>query len=153
MKITDMLKPEFVREELGGGSKKDVLAELAGVFAHAGVDLDPEETLRVLLERESLGSTGIGEGVAIPHGKLADLKEMVIAFGRSTAGVDFDAMDNKPAYLFFLLMAPENSAGLHLKVLARLSRMMKDPDFRAKLLAAKDRDDLYAVISEKDDVI
>jgi len=121
------------------------------VFKKAGMVLDSGEMLDILLDRERLGSTGIGEGVAIPHGKMVGLKEMVISFGRSREGIDFEAMDGKPVHLFFLLMAPENSAGLHLKVLAKISRMLKDPVFRKKLVAAKLSGDLFAVISEKDD--
>jgi len=151
MKITEMLKQEFVLEELKGQNKGEVLAELSGVFKKAGMVLDSGEMLDILLDRERLGSTGIGEGVAIPHGKMVGLKEMVISFGRSREGIDFEAMDGKPVHLFFLLMAPENSAGLHLKVLAKISRMLKDPVFRKKLVAAKLSGDLFAVISEKDD--
>jgi PTS system nitrogen regulatory IIA component len=151
MKITEMLRQEFVLEELHGRNKGDVLAELAAVFTKAGITMDPDEMLKVLLERERLGSTGIGEGVAIPHGKMAGLKEMVVSFGRSRGGVDFEAIDGKPAHLFFLLMAPENSSGLHLKMLAKISRMLKDHTFRSRLMAAKMGDDLFRVISEKDD--
>ncbi|MCK9362654.1 MAG: PTS sugar transporter subunit IIA [Syntrophales bacterium] len=151
MKITEMLKREFVLEELKGTNKEEVLAELSGVFKKVGLVMDPEEMLKILLARESLGSTGIGDGVAIPHGKMAGLKEMVVSFGRSREGIDFEAMDHSPVHLFFLLMAPENSAGLHLKVLAKISRMLKDPVFRKKLMEAKLHDDLFAVISEKDD--
>ncbi len=107
--------------------------------------------LHVLLEREKLGSTGIGDGIAIPHGKLAGLDEMVIAFGRSREGIDFEAMDGKPVHLFFLLMAPENSAGQHLKALAKISRMMKDELYRRALLEAKTHEDLVRIIAEKDD--
>jgi len=151
MKITEMLKREFVLEELKGTNKEEALAELSGVFKKVGLVMDPEEMLKILLARESLGSTGIGDGVAIPHGKMAGLKEMVVSFGRSREGIDFEAMDHSPVHLFFLLMAPENSAGLHLKVLAKISRMLKDPVFRKKLMEAKLHDDLFAVISEKDD--
>ncbi|MHB8091497.1 MAG: PTS sugar transporter subunit IIA [Syntrophales bacterium] len=151
MKITEMLKREFVLEELKGTNKEEVLAELSGVFKKVGLVMDPEEMLKILLARESLGSTGIGDGVAIPHGKMAGLKEMVVSFGRSREGIDFEAMDHSPVHLFFLLMAPENSAGLHLKVLAKISRMLKDSVFRKKLMEAKLHDDLFAVISEKDD--
>ena len=112
---------------------------------------DPEAMLHVLLEREKLGSTGIGDGIAIPHGKLAGLDEMVVAFGRSREGIDFEAMDGKPVHLFFLLMAPENSAGQHLKALAKISRMLKDAGFRKNLLEAKTHDDLVRIIAEKDD--
>lgn len=151
MKIMDILKKEFILEELKAKSKREVLVELAAVFARGKTKFDPEAMLHVLLEREKLGSTGIGDGIAIPHGKLAGLEEMVIAFGRSREGVDFEAMDGKPAHLFFLLMAPENSAGQHLKALAKISRMLKDAVFRKYLLAAKTHDDLYQALVEKDD--
>ncbi len=151
MKITEMLRKEFILEELKAGNKRDVLAELVAVFAKGGGRIDPEATLQVLLEREKLGSTGIGDGIAIPHGKLAGLDEMVIAFGRSREGIDFEAMDGKPAHLFFLLMAPVNSSGQHLKALARISRMLKDGVFRRNLLEAKRHDDLVRIIAEKDD--
>jgi PTS system nitrogen regulatory IIA component len=151
MKIMDILKKEFILEELKAKSKREVLVELATVFAKGKIKLDPEAMLRVLMEREKLGSTGIGDGIAIPHGKLAGLEEMVIAFGRSREGVDFEAMDGKPAHLFFLLMAPENSAGQHLKALAKISRMLKDAVFRKYLLAAKTHDNLYQALVEKDD--
>lgn len=151
MKIMDILKEEFILEELKAKSKREVLVELATVFARGKIKFGPEAMLHALLEREKLGSTGIGDGIAIPHGKLAGLEEMVIAFGRSRQGVDFEAMDGKPAHLFFLLMAPENSAGQHLKALAKISRMLKDAAFRKYLLAAKTHDDLYRTLVEKDD--
>jgi PTS system nitrogen regulatory IIA component len=151
MKITEMLKKEFVLEELKARNKRDVLEELAGSFAEGKIRFDPEAMLRVLLEREKLGSTGIGEGIAIPHGKLAGLEEMVVAFGRSRGGIEFEAMDGKPVHLFFLLMAPENSAGQHLKALAKISRMLKDGAFRKDLMEAKLHDDLMTIIAQKDD--
>jgi PTS system nitrogen regulatory IIA component len=151
MKITEMLKKEFVLEELKAKNKRDVLAELAGSFAKGKIRFDPSEMLHVLMEREKLGSTGIGEGIAIPHGKLAGLEDMVVAFGRSRGGIEFEAMDGKPVHLFFLLMAPENSAGQHLKALAKISRMLKDGAFRKNLLEAKMHDDLMTIIAQKDD--
>jgi PTS system nitrogen regulatory IIA component len=151
MKITDMLKREFVLEQLKAGNKRDALAELAGVFALGRIKVDSEAMLHVLLERERLGSTGIGDGIAIPHGKLSGLEEMVVSFGRSREGIAFEAMDGKPVHLFFLLMAPENSAGQHLKALAKISRMLKDANFRKSLLEAKMHEDLFRIIAEKDD--
>ncbi len=151
MKITEMLKREFVLEQLKAGNKRDALAELAGVFALGRIKVDSEAMLHVLLERERLGSTGIGDGIAIPHGKLPGLEEMVVSFGRSREGIAFEAMDGKPVHLFFLLMAPENSAGQHLKALAKISRMLKDASFRKNLLEAKMHEDLFRIIAEKDD--
>ena len=151
MKITEMLKREFVLEQLKAANKRDALAELAGVFAQGRINVDSEAMLHVLLEREKLGSTGIGDGIAIPHGKLPGLEEMVVSFGRSREGIAFEAMDGKPVHLFFLLMAPENSAGQHLKALAKISRMLKDANFRQNLLEAKMHEDLFRIIAEKDD--
>jgi nitrogen PTS system EIIA component len=151
MKITEMLRREFVLEDLKARNKHDVLAELANVFANGKTNVNPEAMLHVVLERERLGSTGIGDGIGIPHGKVTGLDEMVVSFGRSREGIEFDAMDGKPVHLFFLLMAPENSAGQHLKALAKISRMLKDPNFRKNLLNAKTHEDLFRIIAEKDD--
>jgi len=153
MKIEEMLKPEYIIEALQSDKKRDVLLELLAPFLKNYQKLDPKVTLSVLMEREKLGSTGIGEGIAIPHGKLAGLDNLIICFGRSAAGVDFDAMDGNPVHLFFLLLAPENSAGQHLKALAKISRMLKDSRFRAKLMEAKSRDDIFGMISQQDDII
>lgn len=148
-----MLRPEFILEDLKATGKREVLVELTGLFAGKGGSDDAGALLRVLLEREQLGSTGIGDGIAIPHGKLPGLDQTVIAFGRSRGGVAFEAMDGKPVHLFFLLAAPENSAGQHLKALAKISRMVKDGGFRKDLLEAKTRDDFVRIIAEKDDEI
>jgi len=151
MKMMELLREDFILEDLKAAGKREVLAELAGVFARGKARFDLQEMLHVLLEREKLGSTGIGDGIAIPHGKLAGLEEIMVAFGRSRGGIDFETMDGKPAHLFFLLIAPEESAGQHLKVLAKISRMLKDADFRKRLLEAKGREELCAVLAEKDD--
>ncbi len=151
MKITEVLQREFVLDELKARNKQDALAELVGVFAKTSVKVSPDAILHVILERERLGNTAIGDGVAIPHGKISGLDGMMVSFGRSREGVPFEAMDGKPVRLFFLLMAPENSAGQHLKVLAKISRMLKDPAFRKKLLEAKTHDDLFRIIIDKDD--
>jgi nitrogen PTS system EIIA component len=151
MKITEMLRREFVLEELKAKNKHDALLELAEVFERGGITVNPETMLQVLLERERLGSTGIGDGIAIPHGKAPGLDQIVVSFGRSPEGIAFDAVDGKPVRLFFLLMAPENSAGGHLKALARISRMLRDQGFRKNLLEAKDREELFGIIDGMDD--
>lgn len=151
MKISEMLKKGYIVDALTSVTKKDTLRELSSVILRDKPSYDPDKVVKVLLEREKLGSTGIGDGIAIPHGKLASLNEMVVSFGRSPEGIDFNAMDGKPVHLFFLLLAPENSAGLHLKALAKISRMLKDVDFRAKLLHAESTEDLYKIIGDKDD--
>jgi PTS system nitrogen regulatory IIA component len=104
----------------------------------------------VLIDREGLASTAIGEGVAIPHGKLSTVSEIVACLGRAREGVDFDSMDGQPTYLFFVLVAPENSTGAHLKALARISRVFKDSTFRRQLLEAPDGDSMYRIIAEED---
>jgi PTS system nitrogen regulatory IIA component len=112
---------------------------------------DKEEMVDVLLEREKLGSTGIGEGIAIPHGKTKAVKKLVAAFGRSQAGVNFESLDGEPAHIFFLLVAPHDSAGPHLKALARISRLLKDQDFRKELMSVSTKEELLDVINRKDE--
>ena len=146
MNLTEILKRDFILEELEARNQHEVLDELVRVFAMGGVRFDPEAMLQVLLERERLGSTGIGDGIAIPHGKLQGLDEILLSFGRSSEGIAFDAMDGKPVHLFFLLMAPENSAGLHLKILAKISRMLKDTALRNNLLQAKSKEEIWRII-------
>ncbi|NVL90658.1 MAG: PTS sugar transporter subunit IIA, partial [Desulfobacterales bacterium] len=125
MRILDTLKEEVIIAELNAGDKKGVVEEIAGSMAKAS-GVNQQEMVRVLLERERLGSTGIGGGIAIPHGKLKSLDSLLVGFGRSPKGVDFEALDGKPAHLFFLLIAPEDSSGTHLRMLARISRLLKD---------------------------
>ena len=151
MKVSDIFRKEHIVEGLKSKTKRDVLAELSGVFLRGDVKYSHEDMVNTLLEREKLGSTGIGDGVAIPHGKLANHEELIVSFGRSKEGVEFDAMDGKPAHIFFLLMAPEDTTGKHLKALAKISKMLKDNTFRKKLLEAKSKDELYMIITEKDD--
>lgn len=150
MNITELLEEKFVIDQLKSKSKREVLVELSEVFARASVNVDSDAMVEVLLEREKLGSTGIGEGIAIPHGKLAGLDRLIVSFGRSHNGVEFDSLDGKPVNIFFLLMAPENSAGQHLKALAKISRMLKDVDFRSELMKAQSTGDIYDIIVKKD---
>jgi len=149
MRILDSLKEGAIVAELNATDKKGVLSELTASLADAS-GLKQEELLRVLLERERLGSTGIGGGIAIPHGKLKPLQSMLMGFGRSRKGVDFDAMDGKPTHLFFLLLAPEDSTGGHLKMLARISRLLKNTVFKERLMNAADWRELYMVIEKED---
>jgi nitrogen PTS system EIIA component len=149
MKILDNLKPEAIISDLQATDKKGVLQELTSALAQVS-KVGQEDMVRVLLERERLGSTGIGGGIAIPHGKMASLSSLLMGFGRSRKGVDFDAMDGKRTHLFFLLLAPEDSTGGHLKMLARISRLLKNSVFKERLVTAADRRELYAVIEKED---
>ena len=151
MKITDILTEDMVVAELQGGSKADVIVELADVVATHHPEIDHARLVQALEDREKLNSTALGEGVAIPHGKLPGLKRVVAAFGRSPEGVDFSSLDGKPTHLFFLLVAPEDSAGAHLKALARISRLLKDESFRQRLMQAGDGADLFRMIREEDE--
>ena len=151
MKIIDLLKPAAITADLKATGKNEVLAELTDAILKVENGLDRDEVINVLQERERLGSTGIGEGVAIPHGKLRDLKHLVISFGRSRGGVDFDSMDGRPAHLFFLLIAPEESVGVHLKTLARISKLLKNSTVRNRLLAASNGEEVYSIIAEEEE--
>jgi nitrogen PTS system EIIA component len=150
MKITDILSPDMVIADLRGTTKPDVLNELAKALAAKYKEIKLADLIAVLAERERLGSTAIGDGIAIPHGKLRGVMKIIGAFGRHAEGVDFDSLDGGPSQLFFVLVAPEDSASLHLKALARVSRLLKEGSFRSRLLAAKDSAELYSLIKEED---
>jgi nitrogen PTS system EIIA component len=153
MKITDLLESKSVLPDLTATTKLAVLEELAGTLVPGPDGLDLDTVVEVLMERERLGSTGIGDSVAIPHGKLADLSNLRLAFGRSFKGVNFDSVDGKPSHLFFLLLAPVNSAGLHLKALAKISRMLMSASFRENLMQAAKGEDIYQLLAAKDEEI
>jgi PTS system nitrogen regulatory IIA component len=150
MRIEDILAPQLVIPRLQASTKAGVLEELVSAVAAQHPQIDRTRLLEALDERERLNSTALGEGVAIPHGKLPGLRRVFAAFGRSPEGVDFQSLDGKPTHLFFLLVAPEESAGAHLKALARVSRLLKDDAFRARLREAPDADALYHVIRDED---
>ncbi|MES0396866.1 MAG: PTS sugar transporter subunit IIA [Syntrophobacteria bacterium] len=150
MKVLDILDKECIIAELRSRTKREVLEELTGALLNFKANLDKEALVEILLERERLGSTGIGDGIAIPHGKVQDLDELVLSFGRSTQGIEFDSMDGRPTHLFFLLIAPENSAGIHLRALAKISRLLKSSHFRQNLLEAGTEEELFQVIQEED---
>src|SRR5216684_1217940 len=150
MKITDILTSDMVIADLKGTTKPDVLNELAKALAAKYKEIKLSDLNAVLAERERLGSTAIGDGIAIPHGKLGGVMKMIGAFGRHVEGVDFDSLDGGPSQLFFVLVAPEDSASLHLKALARVSRLLKESSFRDHLIKAKDSAEIYRLIKEED---
>jgi PTS system nitrogen regulatory IIA component len=150
MRILDFLHYDAIIASLRAGSKTEVLNELVGPIAQANPDVDRDALIKSLIERENLGSTGIGGGVAIPHGKFEGLQRLTASFGRSAGGIDFSSMDNRPAHLFFLLVAPRNSAADHLKALARISRLVKDPLLKNSLQHADSRDDIFRLLEEYD---
>ena len=150
MRILEALNMNAIIDDLKAKDKKGVLEELVSPLAET-TGIDQGTLVKVLIERERLGSTGIGGGVGIPHGKLAGLESIALGFGLSRSGVDFESMDGKPTRIFFLLLTPENSTGLHLKLLARISRLLKKGPFKERLLQAVDRDEIYNIIKEEDE--
>lgn len=151
MKILDALHPDAIISDLKAQDKKGILEELvAPVSDISGVS--HKELVRVLMEREQLGSTGIGEGVGIPHGKTKGIDSIIIGVGLSRKGVDFDSIDGKPAHIFFTLITSDKSTDLHLKLLARISRILRSQDFRNSLLNASSSEDIYTIIKNEDDL-
>jgi PTS system nitrogen regulatory IIA component len=151
MKLSDMLDEDHILVDLKAKDKKEVLEELSEVITGHDPSLEKSALVKVLLERERLGSTGIGDGVAIPHGKFQGIDQPIISFGRSRRGLDFDSMDGAPTYLFFLLVAPENSASIHLKALARIAKILKNSSFRKMLMEASSREEIYRTIIQNDE--
>jgi len=149
MTITDLVAPEAILPALKVNSKKQALQELAA-RASSLTGQNERAVFEVLLQREKLGTTAVGYGVAIPHGKLPGVNSIIGVFGRHVRGVDFDSLDGGSTHLFFLLVAPEDSASLHLKALARVSRLMKDPAFRERLTNAPDAAEIFRLIKEED---
>lgn len=150
MRISEFLKIEAVIPELASQSKGAILRELSMALARANPAISAQRLSLVLEERERVNSTAVGDGVAIPHGKLPELSTLTASFGIKHAGIDFDAHDKKSTHLFFALVAPENSAGLHLKALARISRLFRNVGFRESILAAADAQAVYALIVQED---
>ena len=155
MKILDFLYPKAISADLKATNKKGIINELLDLLIKTGIVKKNKrnEILKALLEREALGSTGIGQEVGIPHAKTAHVKQLVASFGCSKRGVNFESLDGEPAYIFFMLLAPEESAGPHLKALARISRLLKDKYFRDSLRAAKDPKIILKVIQKEDNSI
>ena len=150
MKILDVLQKDAILPDLTSRDKKGVIEELVSPVIRIA-NVNQEDLVRVLMDRERLGSTGIGGGIGIPHGKLTGLESLILSFGLSRKGVDFESMDGRPTHIFFLLITPENSTGLHLKLLARISKILKNDLFKAKLLKAADRDEIFDAIKEEDE--
>jgi len=150
MKIMEILVRDAVILNLGVRTKREVLLEMANALAKCEPQIEANRLLEILLEREGLQSTGIGEGVAIPHGKLVGLDRLVASFARSAEGVDFDSIDGQLTHHFFLLVVPEHSGGRYLKALARISRFFRDPSFRQRLGAAETAADVIRAIEDED---
>ncbi|SMF43372.1 PTS sugar transporter subunit IIA [Desulfovibrio gilichinskyi] len=147
MIINDNLDKELVLFELESSDKEGVLREMVTVLNAKGVKLDVETALKVLMTREKLGTTGIGDGIAIPHGKLDCLEDIFVVVGRSGSGIDFEALDGEPCHIFFMVLAPDQGAGTHLKVLAQISRQLKDATFREAFKNAQNQQELLNLLN------
>jgi PTS system nitrogen regulatory IIA component len=150
MKIMDILVRDAVILNLDVRTKREALEEMSAALAKVEPQIEADRLLEVLLEREALQSTGIGEGVAIPHGKMAGLDRLVASFARSPGGIDFESIDGRPTQHFFLLVVPEHSGGQYLKALARISRFFRDAAFRQQLVEAENLEDVVGAIEEED---
>lgn len=150
MRITDTLAKDLIVPNLASKNKLDCLMECAEAISAYRPDLQKDDIATVLLEREKLGSTGIQDGIAIPHGKFKGIHEALILFARSLEGIDFQSFDTKPTHLFFVLLAPEEASSEHLKLLARLSRLLKNPKLREQLLKADNAEEIYKILLEED---
>ncbi len=147
MKLCEYLERGFLIPDLAARTKSEVLAELVVPLAGAIPGLDAGRAVKVLSEREGLGTTGIGDGVAIPHGKMDSLEKIVVVVGRSLSGVEFEALDHKPCSIFFLVLAPEQVTGLHLRILAHVSRLLRDENFRRAFMEADGVDGLWSLLN------
>ena len=150
MKISDILKKEHIIKELDSCDKKNVLDELSSFLEDEGEITSKENLLTALIEREKLGSTGIGENVAIPHAKISEIDKIITVFGRSKNGVEFESLDQKPVNFIFLVIAPENSTSQHLKALASISRLFKNSSLRESVLRTNEADQIYSILVDED---
>ena len=150
MKITDILKKEHIIENLVSTDKESTLDELSSYLKSKGLVTNKENLLNALMEREQLGSTGIGENVAIPHAKISEIDQIVTIFGRSIKGIEFDSLDKKLVHFIYLVLAPVNSSGQHLKVLARISRLLKNKSLREAIMNATETNQIYSIIADED---
>lgn len=146
----DVLNINAINVDLKARDKKGILDELvAPVAQETGASHD--KLVKVLMDRERLGSTGIGGGIGIPHGKLKNLESLILGFGLSRQGIDFESMDGRPTHIYFLLLTPESSAGVHLKLLARISRLLKNDGVKERLMQAQAPQDVITIIQEEDE--
>ena len=150
MKISEILTKENIIKDLKSFDKESVLEELSNFLKDRGEIPNKKNLLLSLIEREKLGSTGIGENVAIPHAKIRDIDKIITVFARSQIGVEFESLDQKPVNFIYLILAPENSTGQHLKALARISRLFKNPSLRESVLSANGIDQIYSILVDED---
>ena len=150
MTLLDILSPDSTIVDLKGETKEEIIAELVDSLANNDAITDRNKVLQAVLEREKIMSTGIGDGIAIPHGKSDSVERLIAALGTQRRGVDFEALDGEPAYVFFLLVSPANVSGPHIKALARISRLLKNDEFKKKLIAAESSTAIIDIIETEE---
>lgn len=151
MKVSDLLKPEFIIPHLTGETKEEVINKLIDLFKNDERVEDLEKVRSAVLEREKIMSTGVGKGFAIPHGKTNAVKEIIGAFGRIDEGIDYDSLDGNPVQLIFLLVGKDNLISTHIKLLSRISRLMNKDDFRHRLIEANNKEDIIKLFTEEEE--
>ena len=153
MKINDILKEDYIIGDLMADDKKGALNEISLFLERKGAIQDPSELFQALLDREQLGSTGIGDNMAIPHAKHESIEQITTVFARSRKGLDFQSLDRKPVHFIFLLLAPPTSTGLHLKALAKIARLFKNPSLRESILEAENTGTIHSLLLKEDSKI
>lgn len=151
MKVSELLKPEFILSDLKGESKEEIINELIDVFKNDSRVEDIEKVRSAVLDREKVMSTGVGKGFAIPHGKTNAVNEIIGAFGKVKNGIDYDALDGNPVHLIFLLVGKDNLISTHIKLLSRISRLMNKDDFRHRLSEANNADEIVKLFNDEEE--
>jgi len=151
VKLSDILDPQCIKLNLQGKRKKDTIEELVDLLFKTHKIKNPDKIQQALIEREKMGTTGIGGGIAIPHIMMEEIPQTIMAFGRKKQGIKFDAIDERPVNLVFLLLGPKQDARLHLKILCRLSRLLHNTRFKKALMEAKDKDEVIKIIQNQEE--
>ena len=151
VKITDYITEDLIDLDLKSKNRESILVELSKLLERSkNILVEDNDIYKALVDREKLGSTGIGKGVAIPHAKTESAKELTVAFGISRKGIDFNSMDDEEVHIFFVFASPNKDSQIYLKVLARISRLIREENFRQNLMDCKTAKEVIACISEKE---
>jgi len=151
MRISDYLDVNAIIPNLNSHSKEEVVEEIAAGITKVNPKINTDRLIEVLLEREKICSTALDSGVAVPHGKISGITDIILGFGKSSEGISYESLDNKPSHFFFTLIAPEDSISIHIRLLARISKIFKNPELRSKLSKCKTAQEIYEAIVSEDE--
>ena len=151
MKLADFLEVKTVIPKLKSNTKQDVIKEIADNISHFHPNINNERLIEALFDREKLCSTALDSGVAVPHAKISGIAEIIIGFGRSREGIAFESLDKKPTNFFITLIAPEDASGIHIELLARISKMFRNQDLRSKLMICNSEEEIFQTITSEDE--